>query len=123
LWRNSKYLSDPTEDVRVATETLLADFVREIRDVSVVTKRQEEKAKSKRDSSSIRHSDLGGEDRLPDFSVDHSERAAFIAENDDHSAYGDESALKDDAPTDVDYRDTGGACPYLHISDRPHILG
>ncbi|KAJ7035740.1 hypothetical protein C8F04DRAFT_1258621 [Mycena alexandri] len=29
---HSKYLSDPTEDVHIATETLLADFVREIRD-------------------------------------------------------------------------------------------
>ncbi|KAJ7774089.1 armadillo-type protein, partial [Mycena olivaceomarginata] len=106
-----KYLSDPTEDVRVATETLLADFVREIRDVSTVRKRAEEQAKSKADSSSVRHSDFGGDDRLGDFSVDHSERSAFIADNDDHSAYDDESALKDDAPTDVDYRDTGAWVP------------
>ncbi|KAJ7498594.1 vacuolar protein 14 C-terminal Fig4p binding-domain-containing protein [Mycena latifolia] len=105
-----KYLSDPTEDVRVATETLLADFVREIRDVSVVRKRAEEKAKSQRDSSSIRRSEPG-DDRLPDFSVDQSERSAFIADNDDQSNYGDESALKDDAPTDVDYRDTGAWVP------------
>ncbi|KAJ7801092.1 hypothetical protein B0H14DRAFT_3489969 [Mycena olivaceomarginata] len=67
-----KYLSDPTEDVRVATETLLADFVHEIRDVSTVRKRAEEQAKSKADSSS---------------------RSAFIADDDDHSAYDDESAL------------------------------
>ncbi|KAJ7087383.1 vacuolar protein 14 C-terminal Fig4p binding-domain-containing protein [Mycena crocata] len=106
-----KYLSDPTEDVRVATETLLADFVREIRDVSIVRKRAEEKARSKRDSSSILRSDTGGDDRLPDFSVDQSERSAFIAENDDQSNYGDESALKDEAATDVDYRDTGAWVP------------
>ncbi|KAF7352485.1 Heat repeat containing protein [Mycena venus] len=107
-----KYLSDPTEDVRVATETLLADFVREIRDISVVRKRTEEQARSKRDSSSVRHSDFGGgDDRLGDFSVDHSERSAFIGDNDDHSAYGDESVLKEDAPTDSDYRDTGAWVP------------
>ncbi|KAJ7229408.1 vacuolar protein 14 C-terminal Fig4p binding-domain-containing protein [Mycena haematopus] len=106
-----KYLSDPTEDVRVATETLLADFVREIRDVSTVRKRTEEQAKSKRDSASLRHSDLGGDDRLGDFSVDNSERSAFIADNEDNFAYGDESALKDDAPSDVDYRDTGAWAP------------
>ncbi|KAJ7129336.1 vacuolar protein 14 C-terminal Fig4p binding-domain-containing protein [Mycena epipterygia] len=106
-----KYLSDPTEDVRVATETLLADFVREIRDISVVRKRAEEQAKSKRDSSSIRRSDIGGDDRLPDFSVDHSERSAFIADNDDQSNYGDESALKDDLPAEADYRDTGAWVP------------
>ncbi|KAJ7741096.1 vacuolar protein 14 C-terminal Fig4p binding-domain-containing protein [Mycena metata] len=107
-----KYLSDPTEDVRVATETLLADFVREIRDVSVVRKRAEEKARSKRDdSSSVRQSDLGGDDSLPDFSVDHSERSAFIAENDGDSNYGDESALKEDPPPEIDYRDTGAWVP------------
>lgn len=39
-----KYLSDPTEDVRVATENLLADFVREIRDVSELRRRHEEVA-------------------------------------------------------------------------------
>ncbi|KAI6166239.1 vacuolar protein 14 C-terminal Fig4p binding-domain-containing protein [Pisolithus thermaeus] len=39
-----KYLSDPTEDVRVATERLLADFVREIRDVSELRRRHEELA-------------------------------------------------------------------------------
>ncbi|KAK7062044.1 heat repeat-containing protein [Favolaschia claudopus] len=106
-----KYLSDPTEDVRVATETLLADFVREIRDVSIVRRRAEEQAKSMRDSSSVRHSDAGaGDDRLGEFSVDHSERSAFITDNDDHSLYGDESALKEDAHTE-DYRDTGAWVP------------
>lgn len=39
-----KYLSDPTEDVRVATENLLADFLREIRDVSELRRRHEERA-------------------------------------------------------------------------------
>jgi len=37
-----KYLSDPTEDVRVATENLLADFLREIRDISEIRRRREE---------------------------------------------------------------------------------
>ncbi|KAG9317824.1 vacuolar protein 14 C-terminal Fig4p binding-domain-containing protein [Chiua virens] len=41
-----KYLSDPTEDVRVATENILADFLREIRDISALRHRQEEIAES-----------------------------------------------------------------------------
>jgi vacuole morphology and inheritance protein 14 len=95
----------------------LADFVREIREVSIVRKRAEEDAKSKRnssriDTSSIRRSDAG-EDRLPDFSMDNSERSVFIAENDDQSNYGDETALKDDFPVDLEYRDTGGTCGAL----------
>ncbi|KAJ7228314.1 vacuolar protein 14 C-terminal Fig4p binding-domain-containing protein [Mycena pura] len=106
-----KYLSDPTEDVRVATETLLADFVREIRDTTVVRKRAEEKAKAQRDSSSVRQSELGVDDRQPEFSLNPFERSAFIAENDDHSNYGDESALKDDLPPDVEYRDNGAWVP------------
>lgn len=40
-----KYLSDPTEDVRVATEVLLAEFLREIKDITIVRKRAE-KAKA-----------------------------------------------------------------------------
>jgi hypothetical protein len=44
-----KYLYDPTEDVRVATETILSDFLREIKDITVVSKRGEEKAKQELD--------------------------------------------------------------------------
>ncbi|KAF7301984.1 Heat repeat containing protein [Mycena indigotica] len=104
-----KYLSDPTEDVRVATETLLADFVREIREITVVRRRTEEKAKSQRDTSSIRQSDHGGDDRLPDFSVDPSERAVFLPENDEPITYGEE--VKEEVANDLDYRDTGAWVP------------
>ena len=37
-----KYLSDPTEDVRVATENQLAEFLREIKEVTLVQKRYAE---------------------------------------------------------------------------------
>ncbi|KAH9983574.1 ARM repeat-containing protein [Russula compacta] len=37
-----KYLSDPTEDVRIAAENQLAEFLREIREVTVVRKHREE---------------------------------------------------------------------------------
>ncbi|KAF5363894.1 hypothetical protein D9756_000214 [Leucocoprinus leucothites] len=37
-----KYLSDPIEDVRIATENLLADFLREIRDVTYVSRHLDE---------------------------------------------------------------------------------
>ncbi|KAF7290927.1 Heat repeat containing protein [Mycena chlorophos] len=102
-----KYLSDPTEDVRVATETLLADFVREIREITIVRKRAEEKARSQRDNSSIPQSDV--DDRLPDFSVDPSERAVFLPEND--GSNWEEAVSKEDAPIDIDYRDTGAWIP------------
>ncbi|KAI0042285.1 ARM repeat-containing protein [Auriscalpium vulgare] len=41
-----KYLSDPTEDVRIATENQLAEFLREIREVTVVRKHQEDQVKA-----------------------------------------------------------------------------
>ena len=44
-----KYLSDPTEDVRVATESALADFLHEIRQVCLVKKQSEEQIKVRRD--------------------------------------------------------------------------
>lgn len=46
-----KYLSDPIEDVRTATETILADFLREIRQITKVRKEAED-AKAKQDAAS-----------------------------------------------------------------------
>ncbi|KAI0057608.1 ARM repeat-containing protein [Artomyces pyxidatus] len=40
-----KYLSDPTEDVRIATENQLAEFLREIREVTIVRKHRDEQLK------------------------------------------------------------------------------
>ncbi|KAG0702425.1 vacuolar protein 14 C-terminal Fig4p binding-domain-containing protein [Suillus ampliporus] len=95
-----KYLSDPTEDVRVATENILADFLREIRDVSVVRQRKEEHA----ESSDLRRSD----EKLPDITMSHSERALFIPESDfDHDG---EYSLKDEHKSE-DYRGTGALVP------------
>ncbi|KAH7887391.1 vacuolar protein 14 C-terminal Fig4p binding-domain-containing protein [Phlebopus sp. FC_14] len=69
-----KYLSDPTEDVRVATENILADFLREIHEVSVIHQRQEEYV----ESSEQRRPD----EALPDITMSHNERALFIPESD-----------------------------------------
>lgn len=101
-----KYLSDPTEDVRVATEVLLADFLREIRDVSVVRKRAETLPKatsSVGDADSINRSESG---QTAEYSLTHSpERAAFLPDDDHRYS---ESELKGDRASDVDIRDTGG---------------
>ncbi|CAE6531334.1 unnamed protein product [Rhizoctonia solani] len=45
-----KYLSDPTEDVRVATENVLADFLLEIQEITIIQKRKEEKARAVRET-------------------------------------------------------------------------
>ncbi|CAE6387846.1 unnamed protein product [Rhizoctonia solani] len=45
-----KYLSDPTEDVKVATEGVLADFLHEIQEITVLQKRKEERARAVREA-------------------------------------------------------------------------
>jgi len=97
-----KYLSDPTEDVRVATENILADFLREIKDVSMVRQRKEEHA----ESSDLRRSD----EKLPDITMSHSERALFIPESDFGHDHDGEHSLKDEHKSE-DYRGTGALVP------------
>jgi len=44
-----KYLSDPTEDVRVATEVVLSEFLKEIRDITVVARKTHSEQVAKRE--------------------------------------------------------------------------
>lgn len=106
-WYHRKYLSDPTEDVRVATETLLADFLREIRDVSIVRRQLDEQAKTKTPAESLRrvHADPAQES-LPDLTLETSERAVFIGDNDYQSSH--DSEIKEDFTSIADDRDAGG---------------
>jgi vacuole morphology and inheritance protein 14 len=48
-----KYLSDPTEDVKVATEGVLADFLHEIQEITLLQKRKEDKARAAREAASV----------------------------------------------------------------------
>lgn len=91
-------MSDPTEDVRVATENILSDFLREIRDVSMVRQRKEEHA----ESSDLRRPD----EKLPDITMSHSERALFIPES-DYAEHDGEHGSKDELKLE-DFRGTGG---------------
>jgi vacuole morphology and inheritance protein 14 len=43
-----KYLSDPTEEVTTAAENLLADFLREVREIAAVNKKRHERLEAKR---------------------------------------------------------------------------
>ncbi|KAI9000783.1 ARM repeat-containing protein [Trametes punicea] len=81
-----KYLSDPTDDVRVATEALLADFLREIREVTIVQKRQEEKARARREAAANTESSRpqnGEREKLPEITLEHPEQGAFTPDEDD----------------------------------------
>ncbi|CDO73780.1 hypothetical protein BN946_scf185015.g108 [Trametes cinnabarina] len=80
-----KYLSDPTDDVRVATEGLLADFLREIREVTIVQKRQEEQMRARREATNNQTSRLQDEERekLPEITMEHPERGALTPDSEE----------------------------------------
>lgn len=103
-----KYLSDPIEDVRVATETLLAEFLREIHDVSGVRKQTTESPLQQSkysERSESRPSDNASE-KILDTPIEDAERAAFIIDQDERSSY-DPDNLRDDHISDIDFRDAG----------------
>ncbi|PPQ71095.1 hypothetical protein CVT24_009846 [Panaeolus cyanescens] len=95
-----KYLSDPTEDVRVATEGLLAEFLREIRDVTLVTRELEQAAKRKAPLESSHRSEVEGE-KLPDINLENAERALYMLENEA------QDQVHEDDTSDLDPNDTG----------------
>ena len=106
-----KYLSDPTDDVRVATEGLLADFLREMRQVTMVQKRQEEQLKAKREATvteASRRAELEKEkEKLPDITMEHTERAPFINDIADE-VFDNDVETPDDKQSEQELRDTGG---------------
>lgn len=105
----SKYLSDPTDDVRVATEGLLADFLREIKDVTAIQRRHEEQLKVKREATvteASRRLEVEKErEKLPEITMDHPERATFISENDE--VFDNDLETPDEKHPESELRDTG----------------
>jgi len=103
----------------VATETLLADFLREIRDVSIVRKRYEEQAKSKRrELAEYTRRPNNAAEKLPDITLPYQERNAFIPENNAGSDYDRNPVVQDDHVSEADYRDTGSEAYHLWINCR-----
>jgi vacuole morphology and inheritance protein 14 len=95
-----KYLSDPTPDVRIATENLLGDFLREIRSVSNVRKRRQEAAKEHREGEGKE-----GENENHDLSSDTVLPPEQTIDANHHDINGYE---KEDVHSDINYYDTGG---------------
>jgi vacuole morphology and inheritance protein 14 len=101
-----KYLSDPTPDVKIATENLLADFLREVQEVTMLQKRYEAEAKVRKEAE-LREEARRAEnerERLPDITMAHSERAMFVPENGAEEWKAKEC---NGSETEVDHRDTG----------------
>jgi vacuole morphology and inheritance protein 14 len=118
----SKYLSDPTEDVRVATENLMADFLKEIRDISELNNRRE--ARKKRDpvkGAQGRIRGMESDEQLPNITVEYTERGgAFIPDHDGASSFADGESVHQSQGAH-DENDLGGNFPladlYLSSAD------
>jgi hypothetical protein len=115
-----KYLSDPMDDVKVATENLLADFLREVREVAYLQKRREEKVKAQRYAKQEQreHRDTDPpKEALPEITMVVPDRAAFIPDNDGQSSLHDGESFREKEPAAEDDRDTGGElpCPKLPV--------
>ncbi|KAF8306458.1 ARM repeat-containing protein [Clavulina sp. PMI_390] len=88
-----KYLSDPTEDVRVATENLMADFLREIRDISILNMRRELKKAENMKATQVRRQAMN-DDALPDITIEYPEKGVFMPDGvDDASSFVDNDSI------------------------------
>lgn len=112
----SKYLSDPTDDVRIATENLLADFLREIREVTMVQREYEARLKSEADNDLQSRRTEADKDKLPDITIADSERAAFVPENDGYSLDDESMTPTEDKEAEVDGRDLGSTSTFYNHS-------
>jgi hypothetical protein len=121
-----KYLSDPTEDVRIATENQLAEFLREIKEVTLVQKQREEEHRTREDAATAAAAETvslldevqreGGDDAATD-----SDRGGFIKED----VYEGSQSEVDNAKSATDgegiYRDPGSTyitSAWSDIADR-----
>ncbi|KAI0258589.1 ARM repeat-containing protein [Gloeopeniophorella convolvens] len=106
-----KYLSDPTEDVRIAAENQLAEFLREIRDVTIVRKHREEEQR-------LREAELEEQSRVDaerakeqslDIPLSDTDRVAFL--NGSESPVPPSDPEKPDVESYLNERDTGDWVP------------
>lgn len=94
-----RFLEDPTVDVRTATQNILADFLKEIREVAEVKKSREEEWKRRDEEGSHRHHnrtpsqvsegvDQNQEEPLPEREGDRNDRALDMS--DEEGSYTDD---------------------------------
>lgn len=96
--------------MRIATENLLADFLREIRDVTLVQRHHEDQLKAKRaiEAETAARGVDGDKEKLPDITMVAPERAAFVPEYDEESVDDTSTMPPDEKEGDIDERDLGG---------------
>jgi hypothetical protein len=105
---SSKYLSDPTEDVRVATEVVLSEFLKEIRTITAVTR--------KTNGDQVPKREVAIEEVEPS-SQSQGDTTPIHSEEDD----GDGN-YPDGWNTDFDDKDVGSQCFILFFGRPPDML-
>ncbi|KAH8984270.1 ARM repeat-containing protein [Lactarius akahatsu] len=109
-----KYLSDPTEDVRIAAENQLAEFLREIREVTIVRKHREEQQRAG-DIESEDHNRVDVErvkERSSDIAtLSDTERVSFLNGDSSLALPLDVEKPNGDAESDGHERDVGDWVP------------
>ncbi|KIP12787.1 hypothetical protein PHLGIDRAFT_97459 [Phlebiopsis gigantea 11061_1 CR5-6] len=104
-----RYLADPTDDVRIATEHLLSLLLKEIQDIRMSQHAHELELKAKQDAesdSTSRRADAERE-KLPDITMANSERVEFVPEYDEESLDDESRTPVDEKDDDLDSRDVG----------------
>ncbi|EJD53971.1 ARM repeat-containing protein [Auricularia subglabra TFB-10046 SS5] len=107
------YLSDPSADVRTATENLLAEFLGEMRKAALVQRSQDQKSRARKAADlaeSTRRADSDNE-KLPDITSLAPERGAFLPESEERGKGGSETVSPVRDESEEDYRDTGAWVP------------
>src|SRR5258708_3173347 len=111
----SKYLSDPTEDVQVATENLMADFLREIRGIAISNRQRREKERKANEqnesSDGSRDVNLPNHDQSLSLSAS-PERGSFMPAFDGQIVLNDDEPIHSSHRTD-DSRDGGALCSFV----------
>jgi vacuole morphology and inheritance protein 14 len=112
-----KYLSDPTEDVRIAAENQLAEFLREIREVTVVRKHREEQERlreAKPEENNWTEAE-GAKERSSDIAISDPDRAIFQSSNLPLSSETEKQ--NEDLELDTNERNLGGMFPRCALAD------
>jgi vacuole morphology and inheritance protein 14 len=112
-----KYLSDPTEDVRIAAENQLAEFLREIREVTVVRKHreEEERLREAKPEENIWTEAEGTKERSSDMATSDADRATFHSNNLPLSSETEKQ--NEDLQLDMNERNLGGMFPWCALAD------
>ena len=111
-----KYLSDPTEDVRIAAENQLAEFLREIREVTIVRKHREEQEhlREPKPEENTWSETEAIKERSSDIAISDTERATYPNGNLPLALSSETDKQNEEVALDINERNVGGMFLWCH---------